>query len=365
MRNPLAGNRTDEEWVWELLDLNDGLIGMLDGVKGGSLNRNVNATIRTGGKMQWSGKGSDQPNWLTCRVRPRYRATLEDGSQIDWQMGVFIPATPGLTWTNDVASADVDLYDKLVVLTDDKVDATYALDAGVVVVQAIRDLIESAGETKHLITDDTETLLTPMTWEVGTTKLEIINDLLQSINYFSLYCDDAGYYRGEPYLPPADRGLAWEFFDDQNGIYAPGFGQDQDYFGIPNRVVLVGQGTEDTEALVGVYTNDDPTDPLSINEPDPAAGVEGRGRVVTITETGVDATSQSVIDGLAQRRWQDMSTLTSTLEIEHALIPLTFNDVVAFRREPADILVPRGTVQEMDITCSSGSLVKTKIRQVK
>lgn len=361
--NPLASNRTDEEWVWELLDLNDGLIGMLDGVTGGSLNRNVNATIRTGGKMGWSGKV--QPEWLTVRIRPRYRATLEDGTRIDWPMGVYIPATPGLTWRNDVASADVDLYDKLVILTDDEVDATYALDAGTNVVQAIRALIESAGETKHLIADSTETLINPMTWEVGTSKLEIVNDLLNSINYFSLYCDDAGYYRGEPYLPPADRGVAWEFLDDQNSIYAPGFDQDQDYFGIPNKVILVGQGSDTTEALVGVYVNDDPTDPLSTNEPDPAAGVEGRGRVVSRTETGVDATSQAVIDGLAQRRYLDMSALTSTLTIEHALIPLTFNDVVRFRREPADIEMPRGVVQELDIVCASGALVKTKIRQVK
>ena len=351
--NPLIWHRHNEDWVWHVLDLNDNFVEEMSGVTGGSLKMDVAKEIRTGGSLNWT--GAVKPDWLRMRVQPIYKATLIDGTEVEWRRGVYIPAAPKVTWTGDKAVVTVELYDKLLVLSEDKVDHTYSLAAGTVVTTALRTLIESAGETKHAIVDSTETLATSMVWPIGTTKLRIANDLLAAINYFSLWCDSAGFYRGEPYVIPQKRGAAWDFLDGQECIYEPDFEDDNDYFGVPNKVILISQGDGDTEGLVSVATNEDPDDELSFNN---------RERWVTVVETGVEATSQAILDELAQRRLESLSQVASTITLKHALVPLDLNNLVNFRRTPA-LLEFRAVVQEMTIPCVPGKLATAIIRKVK
>lgn len=351
--SPLASHRSEEEWTWDILDLDDNFLASLDGVSGGSLKKNVNSTIRTGGSLEWS--GITPPNWPEIRVRPTYRARLIDGSVVAWPMGVYLPATPGANWSGEFVELTVDLFDKLLVLDEDAVDETFSLPSGTVVTTAIRSIIEGAGETRHSIADSTKTLVNEMTWESGTSKLRIINDLMVVINYFSLFCDDAGFYRGEPYVPTESRGETFSFKDDEASIYAPDFNHDNDYFGKPNKVILVSQGSELVEGLVSVATNMDEEDPLSYPR---------RQRWITVTETGVEAADQATLDALALRRLRSLAATSSTIEIEHAIVPIDLNDLVSFRRLPAG-LDTKGVIQEMDIPCVSGGLVKTTIREVK
>lgn len=356
---PLASFRGDEDWVWDILDNNDNFIGTLDGVNSGSIKRNVNTTIRSGGSLSWSGVAP--PAWPRIRLRPRYTAELSDGSSVDWPMGVFIPAAPVINWNGTLASADVELFDKLLVLEEDAIDITFSLPAGTVVTDAIRSVIEDAGETHHSIEDSPETLTSNISWKIGTKKLTIVNELLEAINYFSLWVDEMGTYRGTPYLPPRSRGLSWEFKDDHNGIYDPEFEYDLDTFGKPNKVVLVSQGSGDAEGLVAVSTNTDPDSPISYQAR--GDGTMDGGRWVTRVETGVDATSQEVLQAKADRIIEEAKSLSGTLEIQHALIPLDLNNLVTFRREPASIDTS-GVVRSMEIPCTVGGLVTTVITEV-
>lgn len=349
----LANHRFDEEWTWDVLDINDNLVERFDGVTGGSIKKNVNATIRSGGSLSWS--GTVIPDWLSMRLRPTYRATLVDGTRVEWAFGVFIPAAGKAGWRGSKAHVPVELYDKLLVLDEDKVDATFSLPAGSVIVTEIRSLIEGAGEEKHAISDSAATLTNAMTWTVGTTKLKIINDLLNTINYFSLWCDDAGFYRGDPYVSPTERGIAWNFADDEASIYSADFDYEHDFFGIPNKVILMSQGSGDAEGLVGVAENTDEEDPLSF---------PSRGRWVTIAETGVDAADQTSIDGLAARRLESLGQRSETLDLDHAIVQIDLNNLITFKRGPASLDI-RGVIQEMEIPCQSGALVRTRVRRVK
>lgn len=349
---PLASFRDDEEWVWEILDLDDNYIGTLDGVSTGKVTLNVNSTIRGGGSLSWA--GTTLPSWSDIRLRPRYTATLVDGTKLDWPRGVFLPSSSPVKWSGDLASVDVELFDKLLVLEEDQIDSTFSLAAGTLVTTAIRSIIEGAGETRHAIEPSAETLAVDMSWPIGTKKLTIVNDLLSAINYFSLWADELGMYRGTPYVPPRARGVAWYFKDDLNGIYDPEFTYDVDTFGKPNKVVLVSQGDGDTAALTSIATNTDPDSPISFDR---------RKRWVTQVTTGVDATSQSVLDGKADRIIQEAKSLAGTLEIEHALIQVDLNDLVSFRREPAGLDL-YGVIQKMEIPCAPGGLVSTTITEV-
>jgi hypothetical protein len=345
-------HRYDEEWIWELLDLNDALTGELDGVTGGTLRRNLTGQIQTGGTMTWS--GTDQPNWLRTRVRPIYRAKVFGGGVIEQICGTFIPAAPGTKWKGEHGSMSIELFDKTQILDEAKTQVTYGRPAGTVVTTVVRSLLESLGQTRLVVHESTATLAKDMVWKPGTKWLNIINDMLTSINYLPLFTDVLGVFRVEPHVPTSTRGIAYPFSDGPKAIYAPEFDFENDYFGLPNRLTLVSQGTGDDEGLTAVATLP-ASDPLSI---------ESRGRPIDVTETGVEADSQATLNAMAVRRLDELTRRVHEVNFNHALVPLNLNDVVTFKRDPAGIDL-RGLVQSMSISCTPGKLVSTVVQQVK
>lgn len=348
--DPLLGSRT-ESWRWDMLTNRGGPLGTLDGVEDGSLEMSIFNTIRSGGNLTYA--GPDPVDWNRVRLQPWITVGSPVG-ELSWPMGVYIPATPAAGHDDVGTTYEVELYDKLLVLEQDKVDKSHAVPAGATVTAAIRALILGAGETMVAITDSTEKLRSPMVWEAGTSKLAIINELLEVINYFSLWCDGFGAYRAEPYVDPDRRPIERTLRDDEAGLYLPKFTHTEDTFNIPNKVVLVSQSDGDTPALVAVATNTDPNSPFSY---------PSRGRWVTFSETGVETTSQAVFNAVASRRLSSLASVSSTFDIEHAMIPLDLNDAVRFIREARNISGV-AVVQKMSISTTPGSLVKTTLRTV-
>lgn len=349
-RDPLLDHR-DEAWQWDVLTLAEAPAGTLDGVEAGTLEFNVNSTIRGGGSLTWS--GTDEPDWSKILLQPWYVLRTAD-MEIRWPRGVFIPAAPVDQHTDTGKTVEVELYDKLLILDQDKVEQTYTVAKGANVVSAIRAVISSAGQSRHSIEDNTQTLRSAMVWEAGTSKLRIVNDLLASINYFSLWCDGYGVYQGNPYKAPAARPVVRTFVDDQDSIYSPDFTHDRDMFDIPNKVIQVGRGDGDTPGLVATATNTDPGNPYS--QP-------SRGRWIVHVDTDVEAATQAVLNGIAARRLGELSQVASAVDFQHAHVPLELNDVVVFERGDRELELT-ATVQTMSISTTPGDLMQTKIREV-
>lgn len=347
--NPLTTNRV-ESWRVELLTLADSSLGLLDGVSGGSFTFNSNAVIRGGGSLEYQGEPID---WLKHRVQPWYKIEAA-GKVVEWPVGVFIPATPGTSYGDGATSISIALYDKLHIPDEDKLEYTYSAPKGSNVTDRVRSLLLGIGETKMAITDSEATLSSGMVWDVGTSKLRIINDLLGAINYFSLWVDGYGMFRADPYTRPQDRPITFGFVDDEHGIYSPDFVHEQDLFNIPNKVICIGQSDGNVPAKIGTATNEDPTSPYSF---------QSRGRWITRTEEGVEATSQGVLDALARRYLAEGRLAGSTFDLEHAPIQIDLNDAVGFRRDIESIDV-RGTVETITYSMEVGALCQTKIREV-
>lgn len=339
-----------EAWRYDLLDLADKKIGELDGVSEGTFDFSVNNTIRSGGSLTTTGQDID---WLSVRIQP-WRTVKAAGQTIEWPAGVFIPASPGVDYSAPGGIRNLELYDKLLVLTQDKIGATYGIPAGVNVTSTIRSLLQEAGEVRDAITDSPATLRTSMSFEAGTTKLQIINELLESINYFSLWVDTRGVFQGTPYVAPGGRGIAWTFADDHRSIYSPAFTIDEDTFNIPNRVSLVSTSDGETAALTAEARNEDPNSRYSFNR---------RGRWIDDTQQEVEASSQGVLNDLAQRRLIELSSATQTFNISHAPLPLELNDAVRFTRA-AENISTTAVVQAFSISTAVGAPMKLTFRGV-
>lgn len=348
----LTGNRSSDVRI-DLLTRTEAPKGVLDGYDvdhPGSLNWIANASVKGGGQIPVVDTGQDV-DWLNDRFRP---VLVIDGVG-EFPLGVFLASEKPETGGDTARSWTVGLLDKTTIPDQDAVESTYSLDAGTVITDAVVDLIASTGETNMAITPSSATLSGALVWEAGTTKLQIINDLLDAANYFSLYCDGSGQFRAEPYVRPAARPILWEFLDGDKSIYDPNYTRDVDLFSIPNKVIVVGVGDGTAPALTSTATNEDPFSPYSY---------PSRGRWITRTYTGVEIADQATLDEYAQRRLIEATTPTANVTVAHAYVPgLTINNAVRLRRVPAGIDA-RHVLSRTEIVLDGTSLVRSTLTEV-
>lgn len=334
-------------WAFELLDSQDRPLGALDGVTGGSAEIVAQSILGGSGSLEIDERGADI-DWMKHRVG----VTCHDGAS-SWGVGVYLLTSPTEQHGAFALSYDVGLLTKMNVISEDTVETRYSLAAGTPIIATVLALITSTGETRIAATESASTLASSLTWEAGTSKLTVINDLLQAAGYWSLWCDGSGMFRVEPYTDPASRPVSFEFEHGERSLHMPDWGREQDNTSVPNRVVAVGQGDEKTAPLVGISTNEDPSSPYSF---------QARDRWITETVEGVEAASQAVINQFAARKLRDAMAPVSRLTVTHALMPLDPNALVAFT--PEDGQRRLATVQRMSMQFAFDSDISAEWRQV-
>lgn len=320
--DPLTSDRTPYR-RYELLEADMVGASELDGITGAQLRESAQAVIKRGGQAAITDMGLDV-DWLTARVRCLYGIE----GHAEWGLGVYLVSTPTATWSDGIRRWDAELLDIASVLAETRIEDFYYVDAGTVVTDEIKALIESTGESSASVTDSTKTLTEPLVWEPGTPVLTIINALADAIGYFALASDRDGALRVEPYVRPAARPVAWEFVDGITCVYRPEFTVSQDLYGIPNHQHARTPGTGDTPALyVNVY-NDDPASRFSR---------ANRGRTISAEPIEVEATDLDALTTAARRALLEATEPTREIVIDAMPLPLSANDVARFRSAPAGI----------------------------
>lgn len=333
-------------WSFQLLDSEDRPLGDLDGVTGGSAEVVAQSTLGGSGSLALDHRRDI--NWMAHRVRAVYTDGVES-----WPVGTYLLTSPTENHTETGVTYDVGLLTKMNVLHEDTVAERYSVTAGTAVTPTVVALIESTGETRIAVTDSDSVLTSGMTWEAGTSKLTIINDLLQAAGYWSLWCDGSGLFRVEPYVDPARRPVSFEFEHGERSLHFPDWGREQDHTSVPNRFIAIGQGDQDESPLIGVATNEDPDSPYSF---------QSRGRWITAIEEGVEGETQTVFDQYAARKLREAMTPVARLTVTHAMLNLEPNALVAFT--PEDGRRRLATVQRMSVDFSFDTDVSAEWREV-
>lgn len=348
----LIGRRV-EGWAVDVLDDNDALKFSLTGLLTGRITQNRNTTIRGGGYIEFVPQVGEDVNYLRDRFRVWQYVTV-GADLLAWAWITGVPQKPSTArdGTSDVVR--LNLLDKMLVLHEDGLPETYSLPAGTVVTAAVAQLITEAGETALAITDSPLTLRSPLSWESGTTRLRIINDLLDSIGYFSVWCDGMGRYRVEPYTLPATRRPVREFRAGQDSLHGRKMTRDQDVTSIPNRVIVRTRAGYEEPGMQSVWQNTDPTSPFSYQN--------RGGRWITDTREGVEAADQATLDAMAARIAAEATAPAASWSVTHASLPLSPNQVVLF--------APRGVeprlcvIQEYTASLSVGDDVQATWQEV-
>lgn len=294
----------------------EAVVGELLGVTGGEVSWTYNASVKGGGTIDLE-RTSQEIDWMTARIR--VVAILND--QTETNVGVFIPSAPKSEHYAVGVSVPLEVLDKCSLLDQDVyadpvtgMALPYSLGVGADVMGAIRELIEGIGESAQSIPDDLGlTTSNSMTWDIGTTRLRIVNDLLESVNYFSLWVDGMGQFQVTKYTPPQSRPAQYELlapFEDGR-LFDPEWSQDHDIYSIPNRFVAMTSGDEEEEALVST----------AILAPESPYSFESRGRWVTAVATGVEAVDQEALDRYTEWRLALAVSTSRRISIQHPILP--------------------------------------------
>lgn len=275
-------------------------------------------------------------DWLNVRIRPMIRIQRlgggDDPAGTLVPAGVYLCAAPVENWDATGLRRNVELIDKLSILDQDiasgssSVITAYSALAGANIITLVTTLIAETGETHPAIQPDTKVLASPLMWDIGTTRLKIINDLLDAAGYFSLWVDGWGQYQATPYVQPTDRAPIYTsiapFSDGPHSLMDSAWTRDRDIYSVPNRFLAVSQGDGETAALVSTATNVDPASPYSF----PA-----RGRWITQVEIGIEAVTQAALDTIARARLSSATSVTNQITLDHVFLPdLHINSVVHF-----------------------------------
>lgn len=328
-----------------LLDRAEQEKGLLRGVVGGEVTLSASTRLKASGSLELLDLGQEI-NWASDRVRITYN--IAGGAS--WPLGVFLLAAPTKAYTDGGASWKVELLSKLTLLDEDCVESPTQLGTLSPALSFLSFALLDVGKAD--ITDSPSRLASTMTWDAGTPRLTIFNDILEAIGYWSMGVGGSGAFQIHPYVPPAQRALSWHFKEGETSIHLPEWSREQDLAGIPNKVVLVSQGGADKPALVGIARNMSPSSPASYPT---------RGRWITRTETGVEASTQEVITQMAEKKLLEAQTAIAKIEIEHLPVPISTNDLVEFASQGVQT---RATVQSIKYTLSPEALCRTTLREV-
>jgi hypothetical protein len=227
------------------------------------------------------------------------------------------------------------LLDRATVLAQDRVEQTYSVNATTPILAAVKTIIQSAGEDIDVDAAVAATLTSARVWEAGTTKLEIVNDLLTTLYNSTLWVDGNGAYRATPYVVPARRPIVYELVDGETSIYSEDWSQEKDLFGIPNRVIAVQSGNGDAPALSDSYTNTDPGSPFSY----PRRGNRwiDADPLVVDTPDGTATEIRAFLKEKARASLIAFSSVQAKVEVTILPINIRVGDIVRFRNAPAGV----------------------------
>lgn len=261
-------------------------------------------------------------NYLNDLIRVKYWINYQ-GTIYEFPLGTYLMLSPQKDSDGKVVTRNIFCYDLLYALVQDKITASVTYASGTNVITTIKSILDSVGSwVKYIIDDASLTLSEDMSYEVGRSKLFIINSLLNTINYEKLFCDGFGNYRAIPWNN--DKKIVWDFEDNNQSLYEKGVSSIVDYTNVYNyALVIANQLEEDTEPLIGTYTFEDEgldNHPLSITS---------LGRTI-VQPFESEAISQSYVDGRARRELLKMLEIENAINYKHALVINTWNDGIPY-----------------------------------
>jgi len=300
----LADGSRRVSFRYDLLNQYDVKIGDLDGVTSANISYGDLREIKRSATMTINDSRQKDIDFLSDQIQPWFVLHMPDGGAVEWPLGIFRADFPARERGGTATSRNVGLCDKLLVIKQDKMSRRFFLEKKLTYVEAVTRILNEAGITKINIPATQRTLPADREYPIGTKKNHACNELLREINYTSLWVDEYGVMRSEPYVPPSQRTIT-HVYDTTKGdsVVVLPTTEKLDIADRPNEFIRVALNIENEKELVSIFVNNDITSPLSTVR---------RGRTITDHKEIEAIGSQEALDALVHRVAEE-----STMAFEH------------------------------------------------
>lgn len=257
-------------------------------------------------------------DWLSDAIRVEM---IVDG--VTYSLGVFLPATVVHSFDGITEQVDIEAYDRCWIVKDNCSESIEYFASGTLYLNAISQLLTSCGISIVSKVDNSAAMTEAREdWNVGTSYLEIVNQLLSEINYKPLWFDSQGTAILEPVKEPSADNIQYTF--DSNNVKSlmlPTITREMDIYQAPNVFVVVCSNADKSSGMIAKSENNNPQSPLSIAR-------RGR-RIVSVIQVD-NIASQSDLQKYADTLRNQSMLTGETIEITTALLPnFGVDDVVA------------------------------------
>lgn len=254
-------------------------------------------------------------NWLSDMIKPYMM--VYTGEWAEWPLGLFVLSTP----TRNGSSWEVEAYDRTVVLKEDCITENLYIPAGESYLDAVESLLIGGGITSIDIRNPSNaTLPVGREFEVGASRLEIANALLQEITYNNLYADADGRIVISKYTEPSGAQIGWTYKANELSVLYRETSSQMDAYEVPNVIVAVCSNPDMAQAMRAIYINDSPNSPLStIN----------RGRQIVRVDTLDSVASQADLDAYVLRQAFEAGQIYEEITFSTLLMPIhEYSDIL-------------------------------------
>ena len=299
-----------------------------------------------------------EPDWLSDEIEP---ILVIDGKE--HPLGVYEASKVTPTESNNVQSLQIEAFDRCWRVRDTKAESRVYFASGTGYVTAVEQLLVASGISVVLATPSSASLQEDREWDIGTSYLQIVNELLGEINYSKLYFTAEGFAVLRPATVPSAADLSHRISDDPDDLAAgadridallPRLTRTTDVYSAPNVFVAYCANPDKSGNMVARAENLNPQSPLSISR-------RGR-RIVQVTQVN-NIASQAELQAFVDRQRNDSLTGGETLQISTALLPgYNVRDVVGLKyKELSALCILQGYTMELRV---GGSMQMTLQRVV-
>lgn len=275
-----------------------------------------------------SNEDTEKVDWLNDRIQPFVEFRMPDGGWASFSMGIFILSTPTKKDQYGYTNREVEAYDGLVILEQDRFTARTTFSAGQSYRTVVESILRGAGIKKMNLNFPSKTLSTTKEYPVGETKLSVVNELLNEAGMDSLWVDAFGYYNSDPYSSPADKSEEFSYLDDELSIIIEGIEEELDLFEVYNSWVVTVSNPE-SEPLVARKENTNPQSPTSITN---------RGRKIVDFRQVDDIADQAALNAYVERIAFEASQVYGRIKFETPIMPFhEYYDIIRLRYTDLEI----------------------------
>ena len=301
-------------------------------------------------------------------VRVYMGAEWTDGSTEEVVLGTFLPVVPGRSVRQGYSTATVRMYGRLQELYDDRFPAPVTISKGENAVGRAAQVCRDMG--LEVVADDSDYAVTEVRLygagvqtnnsEVGDTKLDMVNDLLDLAGFRAAHTDPWGRVVMERYRDPADIAPSLAMEEGPDCKFEAAMEEERDYTSTANHVVVVYGPSEDGTTVTGEAWDRDPKSDLSTVR---------RGRTITKVYTYNDLppgkTPQERQDYATNRAAKLLSTAQSVIRrvtARHPYMPFSLNDTVEIAY-PSGGIEGKFQVRAQTMRLAGGCPTSTEFRQ--